>query len=248
MEYCNIFIVVITGMILGSFASMCIYRIPRKEDIIFKRSHCTSCGMELKAEDLIPIVSFLINRGKCRYCKEKVDSAYLLIEIISLIISVIIYKLYGLNIEYFLLMVIMTILLIISFIDLKHLIIPDMLVLSILISALIKMVYVFRYYDLDYYISQSIKGFIFILVTYLIIYTLSKGSLGHGDIKLSLALSFLFSLRESVNSFLTAYIIAAFVSVTLIVFKKKKLKSVIPFGPFISVSFFIVGVLKYYLI
>lgn len=70
----NIFldvVVIIYGILIGSFLNVCIYRIPKKESIVVNRSHCMSCGKQIKWYDLIPIFSFLILGGKCRYCKTK---------------------------------------------------------------------------------------------------------------------------------------------------------------------------------
>ena len=74
-------IVLIFGIVIGSFLNVCIYRIPRKESIAFGASHCTKCGNRIKWYDLIPIISYLILRGKCRVCKEKISLQYPLIEL-----------------------------------------------------------------------------------------------------------------------------------------------------------------------
>ncbi len=74
-------IVLIFGIVIGSFLNVCIYRIPRKESIAFGASHCTKCGNRIKWYDLIPVISYLILRGKCRVCKEKISLQYPLIEL-----------------------------------------------------------------------------------------------------------------------------------------------------------------------
>lgn len=77
MEY----LILLIGILIGSFLNVCIYRIPRKESIAFGASHCTKCGNRIKWYDLIPIISYLILRGKCRVCKEKISLQYPLIEL-----------------------------------------------------------------------------------------------------------------------------------------------------------------------
>ena len=79
-EIMGIFIIIF-GILIGSFLNVCIYRIPRKESIVFGASHCTKCGNRIKWYDLIPIISYLILRGKCRVCKEKISLQYPLIEL-----------------------------------------------------------------------------------------------------------------------------------------------------------------------
>ena len=78
--YISIFI---TGTVFGSFFTLAVYRIPRKEDIVYVRSHCTSCNHELGFFDLIPIFSYIFLGGRCRYCKEKIRIRYLLLEVFS---------------------------------------------------------------------------------------------------------------------------------------------------------------------
>ena len=73
--------ILIFGTLIGSFLNVCIYRIPRKESIVFGASHCTKCGNRIKWYDLIPIISYLILRGKCRVCKDKISLQYPLIEL-----------------------------------------------------------------------------------------------------------------------------------------------------------------------
>ena len=73
----------IAGTVFGSFCTLAVYRIPRKENITYVRSHCVSCNHELSFLDLIPIFSYIFLRGRCRYCKEKIRSRYILLEIFS---------------------------------------------------------------------------------------------------------------------------------------------------------------------
>ena len=76
-------LVLIFGIVIGSFLNVCIYRIPKKESIVFGASHCTKCGNRIKWYDLIPVLSYLILMGKCRYCKEKISLQYPCIELIN---------------------------------------------------------------------------------------------------------------------------------------------------------------------
>lgn len=77
------FLIFIIGSLIGSFTSLAIHRIPKKENIIYKRSYCPWCNHELKLIDLFPIFSFLFLRGKCRYCKNKIRKRYIILEIFS---------------------------------------------------------------------------------------------------------------------------------------------------------------------
>ena len=89
------FVVFLFGITIGSFLNVCIYRIPRKEDIVLERSHCMSCGNVLKWYELIPVISFLIQGGKCRSCKTKLSPQYPLIELANGLIYIWIFAVKG---------------------------------------------------------------------------------------------------------------------------------------------------------
>lgn len=95
---CNIFII---GTLFGSFFTLATYRIPRKQDIVFKRSYCPNCGHELGFFDLIPILSYVFIGGKCKYCKQKISIRYPLFELSNGLIFVFIYMLFGFNLYFF---------------------------------------------------------------------------------------------------------------------------------------------------
>ena len=83
LETFLIIVITIYGVIIGSFLNVCIYRIPKNESIIVNRSHCMNCGKQIKWYDLVPIVSYLILGGKCRYCKTKLSIQYPLVEFVN---------------------------------------------------------------------------------------------------------------------------------------------------------------------
>lgn len=91
-------IVFIFGIVIGSFLNVCIYRIPIKESITFGASHCTKCGNRIKWYDLVPLLSYLILLGKCRYCKEKISLQYPCIEFINGVMYLGIYLWLGLTV------------------------------------------------------------------------------------------------------------------------------------------------------
>jgi len=108
------------GILIGSFLNVCIYRIPKRETIVFGRSHCMSCNTEIKWYDLIPILSYMILRGKCRYCKEKISLQYPCIELINGIGYLCIYLVLGLTVWAGLSFVVFSILLVLLMIRLTN--------------------------------------------------------------------------------------------------------------------------------
>ncbi len=126
-------VVLIFGLILGSFLGVCIYRLPKDESIIRPASHCASCNKPLKWFDNIPIISFILLKGKCRYCKKPIFIGNLLVELISGALAVYLFWCCGLSLDFLLGMVFFSSLIVASFIDIKYQFIPD----SVSVSALL---------------------------------------------------------------------------------------------------------------
>lgn len=126
-------VVSIFGLILGSFLGVCIYRLPKDESIIRPASHCTSCNKPLKWFDNIPIISFILLKGKCRYCKKPISIGNLLVELISGVLAVYLFWCCGLGLDFLLGMIFFSSLIVASFIDIKYQFIPD----SVSVGALL---------------------------------------------------------------------------------------------------------------
>ena len=94
-------LIILLGLIIGSFLNVCIYRISREESIAFPQSHCTSCGYNLKPKDLIPVFSYIFLGGRCRSCKEKITIRYPLVEILNACLYLLIYLKYGFTLDFF---------------------------------------------------------------------------------------------------------------------------------------------------
>ena len=152
-------IVFFYGIIFGSFLNVCIYRIPREESIAFPSSHCTSCGTSLKWYDNIPLFSYISLGGKCRYCKAKISLQYPIVEALNGLIYLILYFTYGLTLDFLFYGFICSTLIVVTFIDLKEMIIPDILVIIILcLSSLYKFLN-YILYDISPELWTSVLGF-----------------------------------------------------------------------------------------
>lgn len=229
----------IFGAIIGSFLNVCIYRIPREESIVYPFSHCPKCSTSLKWYDLIPIFSFLLQKGKCRYCGEKISLQYPFVELLNGILYVIIYYFYGVPINFIFYSTIISILIIISFIDYYHKVIPDILVVIIFILTTLYKLTLLILYKTPFYLLDSILALLFGGILFLVIAIVSKGGMGGGDIKLISVLSFILGLKKALLNILLSFVIGAVFSVFLLLFKKKGKKDAISFGPFINIAFII---------
>ncbi|MFA5524057.1 MAG: prepilin peptidase [Tissierellales bacterium] len=229
----------IYGSIIGSFLNVCIYRTPREESIAYPASHCPKCNTPLKWYDLIPILSFLFQKGKCRYCGETVSPQYPIVESLNGVLYTIIFHYYGASIDFIFYSFIVSILIIISVIDYYHQIIPDVLVVFILILSICYKFTTIILCKAPFNLLDSILGLLIGGGLFLIIALVSKGGMGGGDIKLISALGFILGLKKTLLNILLSFIIGSTLSVLLLMFKKKGKKDAIPFGPFINIGFII---------
>lgn len=182
-------IILIYGILIGSFLNVCIYRIPREESIVNSRSHCMGCGHTLNNKDLIPVISYLLLKGKCRNCGEKISVQYPLIEVFNGVVYVAIFLIRGLpflaerTLNYHLTSVLFcfvaSALIVISVIDLRIYEIPEKINLFLFVIGLIRVGLDFRNWGL-YFI-----GFFCVSSILYLLFVVSKGSaIGGGDVKL----------------------------------------------------------------
>ncbi len=228
------------GLIIGSFLNVCIYRIPREESIAFPSSHCPNCGTSLKWCDLVPVFSFIVQRGKCRYCGEKISPQYPIIELLNAILYLIIYTKFGLSLEFFFYAIIFSLLIVITLIDLQHMIIPDILIILILVISVIYKILLYILYSKSPDLLNSIGGLVLSSLLFILIIIVSKGGMGGGDVTLIGALGFILGIKRIFLTIFLSFILGAIISIFLLITKIKGRKDPIPFGPFIILGFFIV--------
>lgn len=222
-------IVFILGLLIGSFLNVCIFRIPIGKSIVFPPSTCSSCGHKLNYIDMIPVVNYIINKGRCRYCKEKYSLQYPLIELFNATLYLIIYNFYGYSLNTLFYCIICSMLIVIAMIDYKNMIIPN----GILIFGLIVAIFfnILSRADLiDLIIGCAISFIFFLLIAVL------TNAMGGGDVKLIALLGFCFGIKGIIFIIIFSFIIGALTSVILLALKIKSRKDMICFGPFISLA------------
>ena len=238
----------ILGSLWGSFANVCIYRLPLKGGVVKGRSFCPKCKKKIFWYENIPIISFLVLAGKCSKCKKKISLQYLLVETISIISFLIIYYLYGITLTTILLIILFLSFLIIFFIDLKHYIIPNILTFPMMAIGF------FKSFDPNLnpifpnYINSLIGG----IFGYLIIWSIilfykkirNKEGMGLGDAKLLAVIGFWFGWISIPFIIFLSSAIALIIVIPDLLKKSKKLSSQIPFGPYIIIATLIFIVFK----
>ncbi|MCK5459898.1 prepilin peptidase [Candidatus Parcubacteria bacterium] len=237
----------IFGTIIGSFLNVIIFRLRAKKQFLKGRSCCPKCKKKIIWYDNIPIVSFLILRGRCRNCKTKISFQYPLVELSTGILFVIIffhnYQLlfnllttdYRLLITIFRDLFFVSVLIIIFVYDLKYYLILDKITFpAIIIASIFNLLLGFSLANI---LISAIIGGSFFLIQFLI----SKGRwIGGGDIRLGILMGVMLGWKMALLAIMIAYIIGAIISVILLTFKKKGLKSQIPLGTFLSAATIIV--------
>lgn len=229
LSYIGIFIL---GAIVGSFANVVAYRLHTGREILVGRSKCDSCAEELSPLTLMPILSFLLLKGRCGMCGSKIGVAHFIAEVSLATLFAIAFYIHGFSIEFILALVFLSLLTSIVVYDLRHTIIPNTLVYPLIVIAGI-----FAYLQGD--IATFITAFA-MAVLFGLIWLFSKGrAMGFGDAKLVLALALFVGYPLAITGFMLSFWIGAVVSVALLVFYRKgrTMSTEVPFAPYLAIGF-----------
>jgi len=218
----------VLGTVAGSFLNVCIYRIPARQSIISPPSHCPSCDTRLTARDLVPLFSYILLRGKCRYCGTPVSLQYPGVELVTGILFVAAIRRFGLTLDALAAAVFFSLLVVVSVIDIRHRIIPNGIVLTGLISG-IPLNFLSREAAYDGLVGFLLGGGILLLVA-----VLSRGGMGGGDIKLAAMAGIYLGWQQTLLMLLLSFLLGSVVGVAIVWAQRKTLKEAIPFGPFLS--------------
>lgn len=222
------------GLCIGSFLNVVIYRLPRRESFMLGRSRCPACGHNLAWYDLIPLFSFLILRGKCRYCRAFISLRYPLIELLTGTVFILLYLRLGMTVTLVKYAFFSAFLIVVGMIDLEHYIIPDRLVVAglaggILLDVLSK----------DVGIRSAVLGAAVAAGFLLLVALLSRGGMGGGDIKLASVTGLFLGWPSGPLGIFLGSCLAGITGVFLLVLRLKRGKDPIPFGPFIALGSFL---------
>ena len=230
-------LIILIGLALGSFLNVCIYRIPLKKSILFPNSFCPNCGAKIRAWDNIPLLSFILLKGKCRKCKNKISVQYPLVEFITSALVVLTYLQFGWGWEFVAKSILCLLLIAIFFIDLKHRIIPDVITLPGIALGLFFSFFVKSPSVLNSFVGILVGGVLFYLSAVLGELLFKKESMGGGDIKLAIMLGAFLGWQKILLVFLLSAVLGTIVGTTALFFSKDvKETRMIPFGPFLALG------------
>ena len=225
-----VFFSFLLGSVFGSFLNVCIWRIPRHEPLSKGRSHCTACGTTIRAYDLIPVLSYLLLRGKCRHCGSPISARYPLVELLGGVLFALCFVVYGYTVHTLILMAAVSVLLALAFIDYDTQEIPNRFPVLLLLLGV-----------LDLFVTQDIPwfsrliGFLIISVPLLLL-SLITGGMGGGDVKLMAAAGFLLGWQGVLLASFLGFVLGGAIAAVLWITGRKTRGEFIALGPYLSIG------------
>lgn len=239
LRYLSAMIFVISfifGAIVGSFLNVCILRIPAGKSIAYPPSHCPKCQYAIKWYDNIPMISYLVLMGKCRNCKERISFRYPLVEFLTALFSLATMMMFGPSVAFFIYFAFVSSLIVITFIDLDHQIIPDVISLpGIPLGFLASFVLPEITYK-ESLIGIVIGGGLLLLVAIGYEFIAKKEGMGGGDVKLLAMIGAFLGWKGVLFTIFSGSLVGTVIGVTIMVAQGKDSKYAIPFGPFLSMG------------
>ena len=235
----NDVLIFILGLIVGSFSNVCIYRIPRNESIIYPASHCPKCHSNISPKDNIPLLSYILLKGRCRNCKSKISIQYPIVELLTGLVYLIIYLTYGLSIQSLIYIILSSSLIIISFIDLNEQIVPDVISLPGIVIGFVISFFVPYISFIDSALGIVAGGGIILIIGLAGSAIFKKEAMGGGDVKLAAMVGAFLGWKYIIISLFLGFFLGALAGIILILSKIKSREDDIPFGPFIVLGSFI---------
>ena len=235
-DYLIEFLTFLFGLCVGSFMNVCIFRLPNSQSIVHPRSMCPTCGNMIKFYDNIPVLSFLLLKRKCRYCNAPISFRYPLVEIMGGFFAVCVYLKFGITLEGLIYYFFIVALLVITFIDIDHQIIPDRITLP---GIPLFFLASFAVSAIGY--KDSILGFLvgggsLFAVAWAYHLLTKREGMGGGDIKLLAMIGTLVGWQGVLFTIFVASAVGTFAGVLSMIGQAKGSKLAVPFGPFLSIG------------
>lgn len=226
-------LIIILGLVIGSFLNVCIYRIPEEESIAFPTSHCGKCQHNLSPVDLVPVFSYIFLMGKCKYCNEKISIRYPLIESLNAILYLIVYLKFGLTLMALKYCILVSLLIVIGMIDYDtQFVFTSTTIFGGIIGIIFIMIQAVFYKIgiIDSILGGSIGfGIIGLIVL------LTKG-MGEGDIEIATVCGLFLGVKGILIGLFLAIILGGIIGIIILSLKLKKAKEKIAFGPCIAIG------------
>lgn len=221
----------VLGSIAASFANVCIHRLPLRQSIVYPASRCTSCQHPLRPWHNLPLLGFIVLRGRCASCRERISWRYPLVESLGSLLCLIGYHQLGLSVHAFAFALLVTALLIVSFIDLAHMIIPDTVTLPGIGIGL-----AIGFLPSPIGFANAVAGACLGGGIFLLIMLLYPAGMGGGDVKLIAMIGAFVGWQAVLVTIILSAFCGALSGLTLILLGLRGRRDPVPFGPFLAVG------------
>jgi leader peptidase (prepilin peptidase) / N-methyltransferase len=222
------------GAVVGSFLNVCICRLPNDESVVSPPSHCPRCDYRIRWYDNIPVLSYLVLRGKCRGCGTHISVQYPLVELLTGALTLALFLKFGPSPAFAVLFVLTCALVVITFIDLEHQIIPDVISLPGIVVGFGCSFLFPNFGWLNSLIGILVGGGSLLVVAYGYQFLTKKDGMGGGDIKLLAMLGAFFGWKAVLFIIFASSLIGSVIGVSVMLARKKDSTLAIPFGPFLA--------------
>jgi leader peptidase (prepilin peptidase) / N-methyltransferase len=229
------FFVFAFGAVVGSFLNVCIYRLPKKESVVFPPSHCQNCDYQIRWYDNVPVISYLALRGQCRRCGERISPQYPLVELLNGVLAVSLFLKYGLGLGSAILFIFCSALVVITFIDLEHQIIPDSITLPGIVIG-----FILSFFTpvgwLNSLIGILAGGGTLLLIAEAYSFLTKKEGMGGGDVKLLAMMGAFLGWHAVIFIIFIGSLLGSVIGISVLMAQKKDSSQPIPFGPFLAAA------------
>lgn len=222
------------GMCIGSFLNVCIYRLPAGKSIVRPASACPSCGTVIRWYDNIPLISYVILLGRCRGCNTRISIRYPIIEVLCGLFAMVSALQYGYSLPALIYFILIAALLVITFIDIDHRIIPDIISLPGIPLGFISSFFLPQLKWSDSLIGILAGGGSLLAVAWGYQLITGKDGMGGGDVKLLAMIGAFLGWKGVLFTIMASSLIGTVIGVTLMVRSGKDMKMAVPFGPFLA--------------
>jgi leader peptidase (prepilin peptidase) / N-methyltransferase len=229
-------VAIVFGAIIGSFLNVCIHRLPKDESIVSPGSHCPQCKNPIRVYDNIPLVSYALLGGKCRYCKLPISMQYPLVEGTTALASLTLFMKFGPSLQYLFFFAFLCSLIVITVIDLYHQIIPDVISLPGIGVGLLGSFVLPQTSFLQALLGMLVGGGSLFFVATVYEWIFKREGMGGGDVKLLAMIGAFLGWKAVILTILLSSLIGSIVGILLMMAKGKDFKYAIPFGPFLSLG------------
>lgn len=224
------------GAIVGSFLNVCIFRLPQEQSIVSPPSHCPSCNYRIRWYDNIPLLSYLMLRGRCRGCGIKISLQYPLVELLNALLTLALFLRFGPTLAFAVLVLFCSSLVVITFIDIEHQIIPDEISLPGIIIGFVCSFFLHGHSWLNSLLGILLGGGSLLLVAYGYQWLTGKEGMGGGDIKLLAMMGAFLGWKSILFIVFASSLVGSVIGITMMLVQKKDSKLAIPFGPYLALG------------